>query len=49
MDVGTSHRHLDNVAKNAVDLEVNYILNSAWRRNSEDIPHTRNNWIYYDF
>jgi hypothetical protein len=32
-------------AKNATDLETD----SAYRLHSEDIPHTRNNWVCYDF
>jgi hypothetical protein len=34
-------------AKNAVDLETDLPFRSAYR--SKDIPHTRNNWICYDF
>jgi hypothetical protein len=36
-------------AKNVADLETDSIFHSAYRDNSEDIPHTRNNWICYDF
>jgi predicted nucleic acid-binding Zn-ribbon protein len=32
-------------AKNAADLEAASYFYSALRRNREDIPHTRNNWI----
>jgi hypothetical protein len=36
-------------AKNTADLETGSGFFSAFRNNSEDIPHTRNNWICYDF
>jgi hypothetical protein len=36
-------------AKNAADLETDSRFYSAYRREEEDIPHTRNNWICYDF
>jgi hypothetical protein len=36
-------------AKNAADLETSSYFHSAFRNSSEDIPHTRNNWICYDF
>jgi hypothetical protein len=36
-------------AKNAVDLETDSYFHSAYRTKKEDIPHTRNNWICYDF
>jgi hypothetical protein len=36
-------------AKNAADLETDFFFWSAYRKNEEDIPHTRNNWICYDF
>jgi hypothetical protein len=36
-------------AKNAADLEISSCFLSALRTKSEDIPHTRNNWICYDF
>jgi hypothetical protein len=36
-------------AKNAADLETDSCFMSAYRDNKEDIPHTRNNWICYDF
>jgi hypothetical protein len=35
--------------KNAADLETYSRFLSAYRHYSEDIPHTRNNWICYDF
>jgi hypothetical protein len=37
------------VAKNAADLETDLRFFSAYRPKKEDIPHTRNNWICYDF
>jgi hypothetical protein len=36
-------------AKNAADLETDSRFSSAWRNSCEGIPHTRNNWICYDF
>jgi hypothetical protein len=36
-------------AKKAADLETDSYFHSAYRYDSEDIPHTRNNWICYDF
>jgi hypothetical protein len=36
-------------AKNAADLETGSDFFSAYRDKKEDIPHTRNNWICYDF
>jgi len=36
-------------AKNVVDLNSRSFFYSAYRARSEDIPHTRNNWICYDF
>jgi hypothetical protein len=36
-------------AKNAVDLETDSRFGSAYRKKTEDIPHTRNNWLCYDF
>jgi hypothetical protein len=39
----------DYAAKNATDLETDSPFHSAYRRDSENIPHTRNNWICYDF
>jgi hypothetical protein len=37
------------VAKNVADLGTDPHFYSAYRREDEDIPHTRNNWICYDF
>jgi hypothetical protein len=39
----------DNAAKNAADLETGSRFQSAYRGRSEDIPHTKNNWVCYDF
>jgi hypothetical protein len=39
----------DYAAKNAADLETGWIFHSAYRDPSENIPHTPNNWICYDF
>jgi hypothetical protein len=36
-------------AKNAADLETNLCFWSAFRTGKEDLAHTRNNWICYDF
>jgi hypothetical protein len=38
-----------NVARNAADLENVPIFQSAYRDSSENIPHTPNNWICYNF
>jgi hypothetical protein len=38
-----------NAAKNAADLETDSCFISAHRFKKEHIPHTRNNWICYDF
>jgi hypothetical protein len=38
----------DCAAKNAADLETDSFFQSAYRW-EEDSPHTRNNWICYDF
>jgi hypothetical protein len=39
----------NNAAKNAADLEAISCFESAYRLKKEDIRHTRNNWICYDF
>jgi hypothetical protein len=39
----------DYAAKNVADLESDSYFGSAYRNSSKDIPHTRNNWICYDF
>jgi hypothetical protein len=38
-----------NAAKNAADLESDLYFYSAFREKQERIPHTRNNWICYNF
>jgi hypothetical protein len=35
--------------KSVADLETHSTFHSIWRDRSTDIPHTRNNWICYDF
>jgi hypothetical protein len=44
---------LDNLphwaARNAADLQGSSEFCSAYRKKEEDIPHTRNSWICYDF
>jgi hypothetical protein len=46
---GAYHNDPDCAATNAADLESYSCFHSACRSSSEDIPHTRNNWICYDF
>jgi hypothetical protein len=46
---GSLDNRADRAAKNAADLETDSLFGSAYRRKVEDIPHTRNNWICYDF
>jgi hypothetical protein len=46
---GAYDNNPDNAAKNATDLETDSLFQSAFRGKKEDIPHTRNNWICYDF
>jgi hypothetical protein len=36
-------------AKNIADLESDSRFHSAYRKKEEDIPHTSNNWVCYDF
>jgi hypothetical protein len=36
-------------AKNIADLNTDSLFSSAYRDKKEDIPHTRNNWVCYDF
>jgi hypothetical protein len=40
---------VDGAVQNIADLETCSHLWSVWRTKSEDIPHTRNTWICYDF
>jgi hypothetical protein len=46
---GAYNNDPDCAARNAADLEVVTIFGSAYRRKEEDIAHTRNNWLCYDF
>jgi hypothetical protein len=46
---GVCYNDPDYAAKNAADLETDSCFQSAFRSSSENIPHTRNNWICYDF
>jgi hypothetical protein len=54
---GAYNNDLDNATKNAADLETDSCFysasrqhfGSAFRWRNEYIPHTRNNWICYDF
>jgi hypothetical protein len=47
---GAFHNSIDYAAKKAADLETDSWFLSAFRtRFEENIPHTRNNWICYDF
>jgi hypothetical protein len=36
-------------ARNAADLETDLFFCSVYRSDKKDIPHTRNNWLCYDF
>jgi hypothetical protein len=38
-----------NAAKNSTDLETGSCFLSTFRDMDEDIPHTRNNWVCYNF
>jgi hypothetical protein len=46
---GAYKNDLRYAAKNAVNLEDVSSFASAYRKKEEAIPHTRNNWICYDF
>jgi hypothetical protein len=46
---GAYENKLCYAAKNAANLEDDSHFSSACRSRSEDIPHTRNNWVCYDF
>jgi hypothetical protein len=46
---GADINHPGNAGKNAADLETDSYFYSAHRDEEEDIPHTRNNWICYNF
>jgi hypothetical protein len=46
---GAFDNHPRAAAKNAGDLEIVSYFLSAYRYSFEEIPHTRNNWVCYDF
>jgi hypothetical protein len=46
---GTYDNKPMNAAKNVADLKSDSIFHSACRLKIKDIPHTRNNWICYNF
>jgi hypothetical protein len=46
---GAYQNRPEHAAKNAADLEAGSFFYSACRDKAENIPHTRNNWICYDF
>jgi hypothetical protein len=46
---GARYNSPEYAAKNAADLETCSMFESAYRSSSQDIPHTRNNWVCYDF
>jgi hypothetical protein len=46
---GAYDNRANTAAKNAADLETDSCFWSAYRGFSSDIPHTRNNWVRYDF
>jgi hypothetical protein len=46
---GAYDNHYRWAAKNAADLESDSAFFSAYRKKEGDIPHTRNNWLCYDF
>jgi hypothetical protein len=46
---GASANNARCAAKYTVDLETGSCFLSAYREPREDVPHTRNNWICYDF
>jgi hypothetical protein len=46
---GAYDNDVDCAAKNAADLETGSNFLSAYREGWEDIPHTKNNWVCYDF
>jgi hypothetical protein len=45
----TSTDNSVDAAKNAADLRADSHIWSAFRNKSDNIPHTRNNWLCYDF
>jgi hypothetical protein len=47
---GAYGNYPNSAAKNATDLETDFVSQSAYRDDDkEDIPHMRNNWICYNF
>jgi hypothetical protein len=46
---GAFDNSADLAAKNAADLETGSCFLSAYRGKKANIPHTRNNWVCYDF
>jgi hypothetical protein len=46
---GAYNNRPENAAKNAADLETDSHFFSAYRLRKEDIRHTRNTWLCYDF
>jgi hypothetical protein len=46
---GVCDNNPDYAAKNAADLEADSRFVSPCRSYEEDIPHTRNNWVCFDF
>jgi hypothetical protein len=46
---GLYHNWDRTAAMNAADLEADSYFTSAWRNKEKNIPHTRSNWVCYDF
>jgi hypothetical protein len=46
---GAYNNRLDCDAQNVADLEADSRFESAYREAKEDIPHTRNTWVCYNF
>jgi hypothetical protein len=46
---GACDNHPLYAATNVADLETGSFFSSAYREKKEDIPHTKNNWICYNF
>jgi hypothetical protein len=46
---GAYNNRNDCAANKVADLETGLCFCSAYRKRREDIPHTRNNWVCYDF
>jgi uncharacterized coiled-coil protein SlyX len=45
----TSSRPVNEKPKNAADMKADSWFSSVRRKKSDEIPHTRNNWLCYDF